>query len=451
MEDYSKMSVVGIQQKIRTLKGNLTRFINNNKLLVDSMRRSPSVYLGDELQANKEKMDAKYEELEKAYRWHISKEAETAEEYQVKLDAEEGRYTAAYTKIIELQAERAAKNAEVATTITPTRRPEVRKVLKARTELKPRELTHDAEPVEFNKWKKNFKTYFNSSNLSLGKIEEQRGYLDTCLSAKLIEKLDELCVPETPIFSEDEEEQTCFYHLNQLCMRQHPLVVRRTDLLGNSNRYTSEQGDFHDFAKAIITRMRAAELWDIAGDQLAMTICIAQTDNQELKSKLIDKDFETLDDFLKYAWNWDRQTNTKSGLAAASKSYNVMYVKSGQPGRGQWDNKNRRGGEKGAKPYKKKEEGSKRACFRCAAEDHVVTKCRTSPTTMCTKCNKVGHTQKACHLQRGVRSKAYRVEEKKDAQEESSEEESDVHTIRSVRTESTRTVSSDDDTPPVLL
>ena len=345
MEDYSKMSVVGIQQKIRTLKGNLTRFINNNKLLVDSMRRSPSVYLGDELQANKEKMEAKYEELEKAYRWHISKEAETAEEYQVKQDAEEGRYTAAYTKIIELQAERAAKNAEVATTITPTRRPEVRKVLKARTELKPRELTHDAEPVEFNKWKKNFKTYFNSSNLSLGKIEEQRGYLDTCLSAKLIEKLDE---------------------------------GRGTDLLGNSNRYTSEQGDFHDFAKAIITRMRAAELWDIAGDQLAMTICIAQTDNQELKSKLIDKDFETLDDFLKYAWNWDRQTNTKSGLAAASKSYNVMYVKSGQPGRGQWDNKNRRGGEKGAKPYKKKEEGSKRACFRCAAEDHVVTKCRTS-------------------------------------------------------------------------
>ena len=109
-------------------------------------------------------------------------------------------------------------------------------MLKARTELKPRELTHDAEPVEFNKRKKNFKTYFNSSNLSLGKIEEQRGYLDTCLSTKFIEKLDELCVPETPIFSKNEEEQTCFYHLNQICMRQHPLVVRQTDLLGNSNR-----------------------------------------------------------------------------------------------------------------------------------------------------------------------------------------------------------------------
>ena len=74
--------------------------------------------------------------------------------------------------------------------------------VKIRTDLKPETLTNNATLVEFRIWTKEFKVFFQSSNLGKGeRIEQQQALIkliNSVLAAKLRGKTDD----DTPVFTE---------------------------------------------------------------------------------------------------------------------------------------------------------------------------------------------------------------------------------------------------------
>ena len=170
------------------------------------------------------------------------------------IDAEN---TADYVKEIDTMAtERARLDKEVTDCLlvapketTPIRiepQHEVDKV-KIRVDLKPDTLAHDATPVEFRIWTKEFKVFFRSSNLWKGeKIEQQQALIkliDTVLAAKLRGKIDD----DTPVFTATTAAQnmdgeavpldarpqgtSCFAILETHFQVSNPLFKRRSELL----------------------------------------------------------------------------------------------------------------------------------------------------------------------------------------------------------------------------
>ena len=64
-----------------------------------------------------------------------------------------------------------------------------RESLKIRDSLKPGKLSQEFTPLEFRQWKDEFKLFFNASRLHVADIGEQRGYLSTCLSTEILQRL----------------------------------------------------------------------------------------------------------------------------------------------------------------------------------------------------------------------------------------------------------------------
>ena len=56
---------------------------------------------------------------------------------------------------------------------------------KANGEFKPDTLTKDASAGQYEFWKRQFRRYYNTSNMDLAPIEDQRGHLEKCVDAHL--------------------------------------------------------------------------------------------------------------------------------------------------------------------------------------------------------------------------------------------------------------------------
>ena len=148
--------------------------------------------------------------------------------------------------------------------------------VKIRTDLKPETLTNNASPVEFRIWTKEFKVFFQSSNLGRGDRIEQQALIkliDSVLAAKLRGKIDD----DTPVFTEivvaqnmageavplDASPQgtSCFAILESHFQVSNPLFKQRSKLLKlkpsqgeqlttymTRLKETSEEGDLHNIS-----------------------------------------------------------------------------------------------------------------------------------------------------------------------------------------------------------
>ena len=56
---------------------------------------------------------------------------------------------------------------------------------KANGKFKPDTLTKDASAGQYKFWKRQFKRYYNTSNMDLAPIGDQRGHLEKCLDTHL--------------------------------------------------------------------------------------------------------------------------------------------------------------------------------------------------------------------------------------------------------------------------
>ena len=73
MEDYEQLDTMSTENKLRVNRGHLTKFITGAETVIKSAMRTPSVFLHEELQKHREKIEAKLEDIEAGIREiHIS-------------------------------------------------------------------------------------------------------------------------------------------------------------------------------------------------------------------------------------------------------------------------------------------------------------------------------------------------------------------------------------------
>ena len=101
---------------------------------------------------------------------------------------------------------------------------------KANGEFKPDTLTMDATAGQYEFWKRQFKRYYNRSNMDLAPIEDQRGHLEKCVDAHLGTALtsDKDINEDTRIWPAGAEcTVSCIYALGKLFLKIQPLADRK--------------------------------------------------------------------------------------------------------------------------------------------------------------------------------------------------------------------------------
>ena len=94
------------------------------------------------------------------------------------------------------------------------------------SELKPEKLQHDTSTSSFWTWKKQFKAYFDSAQLTSLPCTQQQAYLN-CLDDVLRARVDREATGKTPVYSPILRLFTCISILDNTFLESYPIIVRR--------------------------------------------------------------------------------------------------------------------------------------------------------------------------------------------------------------------------------
>ena len=95
------------------------------------------------------------------------------------------------------------------------------------SELKPEKLTHDASASTFRTWKKQFRAYFDSSQLGALPCSQQQAYLCNCVDSVLRARIDREATGTTPVYSPVVGLFTCIAILDNTFLEAYLIHVRR--------------------------------------------------------------------------------------------------------------------------------------------------------------------------------------------------------------------------------
>ena len=128
-----------------------------------------------------------------------------------------------------------------ATPETGTVTPGAAKV-RVRHDLKPWELSANATPSEFRRWRRKYEQYYLGSNIGVTNIPGQQATISGCMDREMEQHLYNLISDNTPIFTpepNEDEVTSCMDIISDWIAERHPLDARRMELF----KLPKEQGE----------------------------------------------------------------------------------------------------------------------------------------------------------------------------------------------------------------
>ena len=428
-ERFKQMDETATKNANRVSKGLVTRF---SRLIKEACAQvtgdaAPSRALIDDIKKTRAQLEASVKDVTAAY----NRLMEITPADEKKFTDELNTYMATADDAI-----KACHKVYAATRGPAARDNEERRVKEVAT-LKPKELTREATPSEFREWEKEFERYYRASNMEAAEIEEQRGYLDACLSKDIRRYLNQMVGENTRIFpperwyvdSEEEDRANaemlrnlagnggflptatnCMEALKLEFKRSHPIASRRYNLFNSKQPkgmpWTEYLPQLHELAEE-------AEVFHINFERLMAMLYISSCTDEELRQKLLGKP----DAGRRELYDIGREHDSVKSDAKASLDRAKLYkteAKERKPSK---------------KPNKEREKEKEMKCYRCGKTNHRSKDCTLPKDTICKNCGKAGHLQRICQGKKKETAKQVTRSQQNHYNESESSEEEEQHAV----------------------
>ena len=90
--------------------------------------------------------------------------------------------------------------------------------------LRPAQLCHDASTADLTLWKRQFRAYYDTSNLAAAALNNQQAYFLNCLDLDLAKIISRQTAPGDPIFG---PAPSLTFRVEEFFLRRHPPLLRR--------------------------------------------------------------------------------------------------------------------------------------------------------------------------------------------------------------------------------
>lgn len=259
--------------------------------------------------------------------------------------------------------------------------------------MKPEKISKACSPLEMEHWKKQFKAFFTSSHLELRPLHEQQQHFCSAIDSNLLAIMETRIRDNTNIFTNDEDEVTCFKIMEEEFLTMYPLDTRRLEFLSLKQR---ERESFSDYLA------RGQKLKDLAAmptfkdDDLFKLVLVSGMMDQDLQQDCME---------LPTGGNLLADIITK-GKGRDSTNAIKKKIEEQVPSKKSWtrateaktqsQNNGKKSSKAGKKvPDKKKKLQEEGLCYRCG--DHKTDQpCKLDKDHECENCGKKGHVEKTC-------------------------------------------------------
>ena len=271
--------------------------------------------------------------------------------------------------------------------------------------LRPDKLTIEHTPADMDMWIREFRTYYDSGQMNLKSINEQRGYLSRCLDDNLKKVLLRQVLPDTMIWGQN----GCIETLKHEFTRIYPIFARRKAFF----TMQPERGEnFRDFRMRLRDVADTADLEKLTVNDLFLYKYHTTVNDEALKQALITmagKPLALIDAYIDAFYESERGQ-------MLTRSERVYRTQEGGRGKG------------GNQPTGKKTQ----ECTGCGLKSHMKEKCFFK-NEKCKACHLVGHKEGHPICKKKGKRKTRRIAEGEDAQEESADDDSSGSSCRIVR------------------
>ena len=348
-----------LTRSINAHRGKLT---NQGKIvaqLITISAATPSKRTSQELERFKRDIDDKCNDIEAGYEILLSRAtsgSDTEKEIQTAQDAALAMHANLVRDIIAALAIAPAAALPVPVPRTNTDEGSV----KPKENLKPKTLTMEFKPQEFQSWQDKYKIYYTASRMNNGSNLEQRGYLYSCIEESLQANISRTLPETAEIFRTDDNDETpvCFDILEGEFERKYPTATRRYDLFSMRQPKGKSMSTFYN---SLLDAADTANIYTMSTAELIITLSIAACTDDLLRRELVKAKITDLGVLRDEIHAYETQVNTARRLAPAQE-VRAYAADNRQP--------NKPRDKRSQTPNK----GSTR-CFRCNDPSHKTIAC----------------------------------------------------------------------------
>jgi hypothetical protein len=186
--------------------------------------------------------------------------------------------------------------------------------------LKPEKLTLEATLAEFRAWQTNFDLFYSSNHMERFPLEEQQGYLRSCLDLKLSQILSTKIQAGTTIRGEG----GCIDALRQIFLQLIPVLTRRYNFF-KCDQKAGEK--FSDWFLRLQLEGQEAELNTINEDYLYVLRLVTGTKDKRLREEFLRQTAPTRDSLHKIGLAWESAANVETSLDSEKTKSSVAITK----------------------------------------------------------------------------------------------------------------------------
>jgi hypothetical protein len=272
--------------------------------------------------------------------------------------------------------------------------PPASQIIRAKPELKPKTLTMEASPLEFDTWLQNFEGYFIASGCERASAFEQQAYFRSCVDQYIQDRIEPQVHPQrTFVLEQSHGEISCIQILKEEFLQKWPVLSRRDDFYSSRQK----QGQlFTDWAAKLKRLRDEAQIQNMTLDDHLIMRYLTGMKEGRLKERFMELTDPTLDQLHRIALNHEKTHNVTKASASSEKTGSTGAKANKVNGGGN--------GKNGASvnlidtSFLKKLQKDNR-CVRCGEnmKEHHAESC-TGKDATCSKCGKKGHKQSVCAL-----------------------------------------------------
>ena len=254
--------------------------------------------------------------------------------------------------------------------------------------LRPAPLCHDASTSDLTLWKRQFRAYYDTSNLAAANLQNQQAYFLNCLDQDLGKIISRQTAPADPLFG---AAPSLVSKIEEFFRRRHPPLLRRQNFF----RLKQQAGQG---AREFLESLRsAADEADIAAMRVEDALCVqlvSGLSDMKLVEKLTEVENPTIDRFVTVVDSYMHAHSASTAVGAAAQA------KSGRKTNQQQQQRQSAGGGQRRQPISEEEKKRRQSlfgkCFRCGSADHQGRDCKHARDVVCNKCRQPGHVSPAC-------------------------------------------------------